>query len=150
MQSVHGRIGGGAYALLQDGTLRRFDLHGRPTGDVADGVVAALTVGAYVCIADAAFTVHCARDHHHDRGCGDADMGSWFAIELSAAGGLGMREQNGDPCVFSAQRPEHCVAVAATCDRLCVAFPACGQLRCVDPCPTLQAAFTLFHPSPAL
>jgi hypothetical protein len=150
LQSVHGRSGGGAYALLGDGTLRRYDFQGTPTGDVAEGVTALQVLGPYVCVADGAYRVHCARDHHHDRGCSDADMGRWFAVDLTSKAGLGVGEQNGRPCLFSQQAPGRCIAVSARCDRLCVAYPACSPLRCVDSCPDSEGALTFFHPSPAL
>ncbi len=126
------RDGGGAYVLGCDGELARFDAAGRITGMAATEFSELSRAPGYVCGANALGQVECARDHHHDHACPGAEMPGFFPVPLVAANGLQVRGR--EVCANDVHGVERCVRVRARCDTLCVAFPACSPLRCVDPC----------------
>jgi hypothetical protein len=131
------RRAGGAYALGAVGELARVDGQGRLTGLFQTPLTSLVVTEDYVCGAEISGRVLCARDHHHDRTCSAAALAPLREVGLphwpdarliSARGGSAL-------CLARAGASV-CVSGAARCERVCLAFPACGPLRCVDPCPT--------------
>jgi hypothetical protein len=136
VHSVAPRAAGGAYALGAEGVLVRIGAHGNVTGAFETELVALATTEDYVCGIDVRGDVLCARDHHHDRACPGVPLPDWEPrIALSQpARLLRSAKAGGSLCVTDAGGEERCASGLARCERICLSYPSCSPLRCVDPC----------------
>lgn len=136
VRATASRAAGGAYALGAEGELVRLGPQGTITGAFETGLVSLTTSEDYVCGIDGEGEVLCARDHHHDRFCPGVALP---ALEHAMPGSGPVQDLRGRSggallCATDARGTEHCRSGLARCERICLSYPACAPVRCVDPC----------------
>jgi hypothetical protein len=136
VQAAAVRAAGGAYALGDQGELVRIAAHGRITGAFETELVSLVATRDHICGVDVRGGVLCARDHHHDRSCPGVAMPAWRSVRITRDPVTRLRidPRSGLLCAANASGAERCADLRATCDRICLSYPACAPLRCLDPC----------------
>jgi hypothetical protein len=135
------RLAGGAYVLGPRGELARLDGRGRLSGVFQTEWVSLTTTRDYVCGADAVGQIFCARDHHQDRICSGADLAPLEPVALPPLPGAPLSSPDGlQLCVELPGGVSRCISAESSCERVCLAYPACGALRCLDPCAAERVA----------
>jgi hypothetical protein len=125
------------YALNDSGQLARVDRRGHLTGVFATQLTSLAVTRDFVCGRERSGRVVCARDSHHDATCPSAALAAFRSVALLPDQGATLISRGGGRqlCLARAGKALLCIPGDATCNRPCLAFPACAPPRCVDPCP---------------
>jgi hypothetical protein len=128
------RLSGGMWLLGTQGELARLSPAGALSGLFDSTFTALASTRDLVCGSTGDGRVLCARDFREDSSgtCPTSELGPWFGLPLK--GPLGPSDPRARRLCTQAGTPGGCLEVAPTCDAICLSFPACSQVRCVDPC----------------
>jgi RNA polymerase sigma-70 factor (ECF subfamily) len=145
-RAVVPRIGGGAFALLEDGTLLRHDRHGALSGRAVTPLRTLASAGPYACgLVEGG--VGCFRDRHEDLTCRALP----FEPELALFDVPSARALSGDlgaPAlrVTDLRGVTRVYRLSMTCGEHCIRFGCSGEAACADRCAAGQVPEVFFKP----
>jgi len=127
------RRSGGVWLLGTNGELARVARDGSVRGRWLTSLSAIAATRDFVCGAAPDGQVRCARDFREDTTCRDAETlpGPFHDLPLSA---VALRGDADGALLCAGEGSTNCVEITPTCDRGCLAVPACGPVRCAAPC----------------